>query len=66
MKSLTDIEIERAAALKAYRTAIRLKYALMADREIARTLPEVEERINTAIALGKPLVLDPGEVFSEV
>lgn len=66
MKMLTDLEIQKVAALKAYRAAIRLKYALLADEEIYKTLPEVEERINNALALGKPLELSPGEVFNAV
>ena len=66
MKQLTDFEIKRAAALKAYRTAIRLKHALAADAEIAATLPEIEERINNALAMGQNIELTPGEVFSEV
>lgn len=66
MKQLTDFEVKRAGALKAYRAAIRLKYALMADEEINATLPAVEQRINNALALGQPIELNPGEVFSEV
>ena len=66
MKTLTDLEIQKAAALKAYRTAIRLKHALAADAEIAATLPAVEARINDALALGQPIELNPGEVFREV
>ena len=66
MKTLTDIDIKKTAALKAYRTAIRLKYALMADEEIYRTLPAVEDRINQALALGQPIELNPAEVFGEV
>lgn len=56
----TDIEIQKTAVLKAVRAAIRLKHSLAADREIAETLPQIEEDINTALAEGRPLELEPG------
>lgn len=65
MRFTTELERKRTAILKAYRTAIRLKYALQADEEIGRRLPEIEEQINTALASGKPLELNPGDVFFE-
>lgn len=55
----------RARVLKAYRSAIRLKYALLADDEIARTLPEVQASIDAAVLLGEPIALNPGQIFSE-
>lgn len=66
MRTLTDIEIQKAAALKTYRYLIRHKHALAADAEIASVLPEVEERIDRALALGQPIELNPGEIFNEV
>lgn len=66
MKVQTDLEIQLAAALKTYRAAIRLKHALAADEEIAKTLPEVETRIMSALQNGEPLELAPGKVFDEV
>ena len=65
MKVLTDLEIEKAAMLKAYRSAIRLKYSLVADREISKALPEVEKRIDAALQSGNPLELNPGQAFEE-
>ena len=60
MRVMTDLEITKAAMLKAKRTEIRLRYALMADAEIARELPELEDRINDAISKGKPLEIVVG------
>lgn len=62
-KIATDQDILKAAIIKAYRTAIRTKYSLRADEEIARIIPEVEERINTALANGEEVEFNPGEVF---
>lgn len=65
MKSITDLDIEKAAMLKAYRAAIRLKHALAADREVSETLPQVEKRIDDALQSGNPLELNPGQAFEE-
>lgn len=66
MNKTSEIQRQKAAVLKAYRTAIRLKHSLAADDEIARTLPDVEDKINSALALGNVVELNPGEVFREV
>lgn len=58
------VEMERARALKAYRTAIRLKYSLLADEEINEKLPAVEEAFNKAVAGGQPFQLQVGSVFA--
>lgn len=60
-----EFEVARAQMLKAYRSAIRLKHSLAADAEIARTLPDIEEAINTALTTGQPLELDVAEAFRE-
>lgn len=65
LRSLTKIERDKAGFLKAWRTAIRLKYSLLADDEIYQTLPGLEERIDNALAMGQPLELNPGSVFFE-
>jgi hypothetical protein len=65
MKETSHLERQKRAVLKAYRTAIRLKYSLMADDEIARTLPDVERKMNMSILRGEPLQLNPGSVFFE-
>jgi hypothetical protein len=65
LKRLAEVEIARAAILKTWRQAIRLKYSLMADAEIAQRLPDVEDRINAAITSGEFLAIDVGEILSE-
>jgi hypothetical protein len=65
LKVLTELEVRKAAMLKAYRSAIRLKHSLAADAEIAATLPDVELRIDAALAEGKPFELNVAEAFSE-
>lgn len=64
MKFLTDIDIQRAAMLKAARAAIRLKHALAADAEIAKRLPELESAIDYALQTGKAYELNVGEEFN--
>lgn len=64
-KIKTVLETRKAETLKAYRSAIRLKYSLKADAEIDRVLPEVEARIDEAWQRGEELTLNPGEVFDE-
>lgn len=61
-KQLTDTEIQVAAMLKTARNTIRLKYSLMADREIAELLPKFERQIHQAIMEGRPIELAVGEV----
>lgn len=63
MNAQTDLQIEKAAMLKAYRSAIRLKHSLAADREISETLPDIEVKIDAALQSGQPLELNPGEAF---
>lgn len=66
MKQLTPIEIHKSCVLKAFRAAIRLKYSLLADREIAERLPKLEKDIDQALAMGVPLELDPATIFDGV
>jgi hypothetical protein len=61
-----DSVVAKRAALKALRTAVRLKYSLMADAELNRRLPELEDRIDVALDSGKPLELTVGEIVDEV
>jgi hypothetical protein len=58
MTPKTELEIQKAGAIKAARSQIRLKYSLMADAEAARVLPELSRRIDAALQEGKPLALD--------
>lgn len=52
MKELDDIERERKAVLKAWRSMIRLKHSLAADAEINKALPAAERNFNAAVARG--------------
>ncbi len=58
-KPYNPLEVQRAAALKAWRAAIRLKYSLAADREIAETMPQIEEQLDAALLSGESLALEP-------
>lgn len=62
----SDLDIAKKAAFKALRTATRLKYSLMADAELARTLPALEARLNDAALAGESLELTLGELLDEV
>lgn len=66
MRQKDEVELARERVLKAYRTAIRLKYALLADAELNKVLPEVEEKFNKAIAQGKPFKLALKSAFEEL
>ena len=58
--------VAKRAALKALRTAVRLKYSLMADAELTRRLPELDRRIDEALSSNKPLEITIGEIVDEV
>jgi hypothetical protein len=66
VKQLDELEVQRAALLKAVRATIRLKHALAADAEINQTLPEIERRINDAMASGSGFAFDLAEVLREI
>ena len=55
----TDLEVKKAAILKAARAAIRLKYTLMADEALNQMLPELEARIDDALQSGQPVSFNP-------
>lgn len=65
MKRKDRVEFQKARALKAMRTAIRLKYALLADEEINRVLPELATAFDDAVTAGQPFELDIRSVFEE-
>ncbi len=64
-KPYNEFEVYRAAALKAYRSAIRLKHSLAADAELAQVLPVVEAAIDLAMIAGEPLAIDPAQAFRD-
>jgi hypothetical protein len=49
----TPSELRKAQIVKATRTAIRLKHALAADRELNDVLPDVESAFDAAIQRGE-------------
>lgn len=61
----SSIERQKRAIIKAYRSAVRLRYSLMADDEIGRDLEAVVERINDAIANGRPLEIEAAKVYQD-
>lgn len=65
MKRKDRVEFQKTRALKAMRTAIRLKHALAADEEINQVLPEVEAAFDKAVTSGQPFELDIRSVFEE-
>lgn len=62
----TDLDIQKLAVLKVFRSNVRLKHALRADREIAEQEPVLLERIDRALALGEGFDFDPAEVLREI
>jgi hypothetical protein len=65
MRQLTNHEIERAGMLKAMRAAIRLKYALEADKELYRRLPELQRRIDSALLKGEAFKVTAAELLED-
>jgi hypothetical protein len=47
-----DIEIQRAAMLKAARSMIRLRHSIEADRELNEVLPALGRKFDAAVASG--------------
>lgn len=59
-----DVELRRAALLKAARSAIRLKHSIAADEELNEVLPMLERRFNMAVASG--LLPNVGEALKDI
>lgn len=53
-----DYVIARRQFIKSKRTETRLRYALMADADVARSLPEWEREFDAKFKETKPQVLD--------
>lgn len=66
MKFVTELEGKKADILKTARAAIRLKHALLADAEIRRVLPELEEAMNLAIQTGEAFEYEPAKILAEI
>lgn len=65
-KYKTDLEIQKLAVLKVFRSNVRLKYALRADREIAEKEPELIEKMDLTLARGDGFEFNPAEVLREI
>lgn len=63
MKKKSEKEITKLQATKIMRTALRLKYSLLADLELYEKLPELEETIDEAYRLGTPWRVKVAELF---
>ncbi len=66
MGKLTETQVKRAATLKAVRSAIRLKYSIMADAELNERLEGVEQAFDRAIAEGRPWELSTAAILKEI
>lgn len=66
VKTKTDLEIQKLAVLKVFRSTVRLKHALHADREISEQEPLLLEKIDRALASGEGFEFDPAEVFRAI
>ena len=62
----TDFDIARAAALKVVRNQIRLRHAIAADDEIARTLPALDAAIFEKKTRGEGFELTTAEIQAVV
>lgn len=63
MSKKTDIELARAERTKIIRYLTRLKYSIMADREINQTLSESMADFDASLQSGKLKELDLGEIL---
>jgi hypothetical protein len=50
-------------AKKVARSALRLKYSILAEREINEVLPAIEAAVNEAFAAGQAFQLNPTDFF---
>ncbi len=63
MRRKTEREMTIQEAKKVARTALRLKYSILAEREINHALPDIEAAINRSFAAGREFRLNPAEYF---
>ncbi len=63
MRRKTDREMTIFEAKKVARTALRLKYSILAEREINEALPDIEAAINLSYAQGRDFLLNPSDFF---
>jgi hypothetical protein len=63
MRRKTQKEMAIQEAKKVARTALRLKYSILAEREINEALPDIEAEINQAFAEGRAYEFRPAKFF---
>jgi hypothetical protein len=63
MRRKTDREMTIQEAKKVARTALRLKYSILAEREVNNALPDIEAAANLALGQGRDFRLNPSEFF---
>lgn len=61
-----DNEVTKAAYLKAVRTAVRLKYSLMADAELNKALPRAEKMVEEALRSGESKEITVGKIVDAI
>lgn len=64
MRKRTELEQTIFEAKKVARTALRLKYSILADRELNDALPAIEADIKRAYQLGTGFEFRPSDYFS--
>jgi hypothetical protein len=63
MRRKDEREMTIQEAKKVARAALRLKYSILAEREINETLPVIEAAIDEAFASGESFRLNPVDFF---
>lgn len=64
-KHKDEYEMAQLEAIKIVRTAIRLKYSILADRELNEIVPAIQDRVRGAIGRGEQWYIDPSQVFDD-
>lgn len=60
----SNLKMAQNEAIKIARTALRLKYSILAEREMNELLPEIHERVALAFNEGRPFDADIEELFA--
>lgn len=66
MRRYTDAEMAKKDAVKITRAAIRVKHSIAADHELNDVLPDLEERIDSAILGGARLEISAADLYGAV
>ena len=66
MRRKTELEMAIQEAKKVARTVLRLKYSILAEREINEALPDIEADIKKAAASGVSFEFDAAKYFGQL